>query len=381
MSGFAEPTPDMKCLDCGTKGIISGSDFCTLDFGHEPDATSMVFACRHCGMLIPVSRDKVSVSPDPLFQIIGILGTSGGMLQLLDMDIRERPARRHVREPDAMPDPHAEECKSADPEVANLESPMATNILDRLAHMPSRLEYLISPGIFREYVFREPVDKVFTMGLIPLVPPELRDKVLLIATPVKNSDGRCASIRISASTSSPDILPEEDLNAICHFYVAQDISIYAPWLRQFIKGIQQAMDGNFEAAVLDYARAGEMFINSYLRQARKQTGTLNGKLSEKALRKTRISDRVRELLPLVTVDTSAYGDAQQAWWINVKTVRDERIAHMSDDDISSDEAQEAHDSAYWFIRAIQSQCIFANGRDWDFWANKTNIDSDTAEKP
>jgi hypothetical protein len=367
MSQFAEPTSDITCPDCGEQGFIGESSFNTFSIGRQPDPFSMSFTCKRCKKPILVPRDKVAVSPDPLFQILGVLGTTSGMIQPTDEDVLESVVLVDSNGNKTVIRSGTAKAQLGDPKSGK----PGTEVTIQIGKEPS---FFVSPGVYREYLLPEPVDKVLTIELLPLVAPELLDKVQLSATPVRGSDGRYSSIRIAVATSATGILPEGRVNAICHFYVVPSMSLYAPWLRQVFEAIGQTNEGNFETALLDYSRACEIFIGDFLRETLRRTENFGDKLIEQVVKRAQVSDRVNRLLPLLTIDAAAYSDAQEAWNNDVKDLRDKKVAHVPLS-VTRDEVRKAHDSAYWFIRAIQSQCRFEEGRQWDFWA--TLCESDT----
>jgi hypothetical protein len=359
---FAKPTPDIKCLECGAEGIIDGSDFCKFSVLANSDESTMTFTCKRCGKPIIVLRDQVAVSPDPLFQTIGILGTSNGMIQPIDNDACGRITINYSDGHKTIIDSGTAKMQFRDPKTGRL-------LFETTMEIGKEPEFLLSPGIYREYPLPEPVDKIFAISLRAIVAPELEDKVELWLRPVQDGDGRYSSIRTAVATSSPDVLPENRVNVICHLFAVREMSQYALWLRQMFEAIEQTNEGNFETALLDYARACEIFIGDYLRRTLRQVYNFDDALA-KQVAGTQADERVARILPLLTVDPRAYDDAKKAWRKNVKDVRDKKVAHVPVT-IEKEECWKAHDSAYWFIRALQSQCKFEAGKKWDYWARPT----------
>jgi len=362
MSTFPKPTPNIECPECGAKGIIDGSDFCTFSVLPDSDASTMTFTCRHCGEPIVVSRDQVAVSADVLFRAIGLLGTSQGMVQPFDANVCEQVT---IKDQDG----HQTTITSGTAKMEFKDPKTGELLFEATIAIGKEPEFLLTPGIYREYRLPEPVDKVLAISQRAIVAPELQDKIQLWQRPVPGSDGRYSSIRVAAVVGSPDILPGNKVNVVCHLFVIPNMSQYAPWLRQMIDAIEQSNEGDFEAAILDYARACEMFIGDYVRATLRQTANLDDHLT-KQVTQCSVVERVTKLLPLLTVDAKAYGDAQHSWERDVKSLRDNNVAHAPYD-VNAGECQKAHDSAYWFIRAVQSQCKFEEGRTWDYWARLT----------
>jgi len=300
--------------------------------------------------------------------MIGLVGTTNGMLQLIDESVCTPIVIHDSEGHEKVIDNGSVHLQFNDPKTGKL-------LLETTMQIGKEPTFLLTPGVWRDYVLQQPVDKILAIGLMPMVSTQLQDQVQLWSKFIKGSDGRYSAIRIVASTSSSGLLQQSQLNAICHFFVIPDMSIYSPWLRQLIKGGEQARAENFDGAVLDYARACEMFIGDFLRASLRRVQGLDDKRIKKVL-ETPIGDRVAKLLPVLTADITACSDAQQAWQIDVANVRNDKIAHDSSD-VTKEEVQRAYDSAYWFIRAIQSQCKFEEGLRWNFWA----IRSEAGEVP
>ena len=364
MNTFPKPTPNVECSECGAKGTIDGSDLSTLSVLRSPDESTMTFTCRQCGKPIIVSRDCVAVSLDPLFQTIGMLGTSRGMIQPNDHDPIDKVILNHPDGTQTVVRSGTLIVQRPDPKTGELR-PLAIEV----GKTP---EFLLSPGTYRDYPLPEPADKVFTLALQAWDPPGLEDKVQLWLRPIRDSAGHYFSVRLAVTTSSPEVLPGNRVNVLCHLLAVPDMSRYAPWLGQMIEAIEQTAEGDFEAALLDYARACEMFVGDYLRRTMRLVNNLDNDSVSQVMDMRDVGSRVTRLLPLLTVDPRGYRDAQRAWEQNVQTLRNTKIAHVPLG-IDSKECQEAHDSAYWFIRAVQSQCTFEVGRAWDYWTRPTEV--------
>ena len=362
MSTFPKPTPNVKCLECGAEGIVDGSDFCTFSVLANSDESTMVFTCKRCGEPIVISRDCVAASLDPLFQTIGTLGTSRGMIQPNDHDPLEKVI---LKRPDG-----TQTIVLSGTLTVQVPDPRTGELRPLAIEVGREPEFLLSRGTYRDYPLPEPADRVFTLALKAMDPPGLGDKVQLWLRPIQDSGGHYSSVRIAATTSSPEVLPGNQVNVLCHLFAVSDMSRYAPWLGQMIEAIEQTAEGDFEATLLDYARACEMFIGDFLRQTMRLVRNLDDDSVDQVMEMRDVGPRVTRLLPLLTADPRGYRDAQKAWEQNVQTIRNSRIAHAPLS-INSKECQEARDSAYWFIRAIQSQCQFDVGKTWDYWARLT----------
>lgn len=362
MNSYPKPIPNIKCPECGAEGIIDGLDFCKFSVLTNPDKSTMTFTCKQCGQPIIVSRDQVAVSPDLLFRTIGLLGTSNGMIQPLDNSVCEQLIIK-------LPDGHQTTITNGTAKMQFKDPKTGELLFEATMAIGKEPEFLLTPGIYREYRLPQSVDRVLAISQRAIVAPELQDKVQLWQRPVLGSDGRCSSIRIAAVVSSPDVLPENQLNVICHLFAIPDMSQYSPWLRQMIDAIEQSNEGDFAAAILDYARACEMFIGDYVRATLRETTSFDDHLINQ-VSGCGVGERVARLLPLLTVDPSAYSGAQQSWERDVKSMRDNNVVHVLRD-VNADECRQAHDSAYWFVRALQSQCKFEAGKTWDYWARPT----------
>ena len=363
MNSYPKPTPEIKCLECGTEGTVDGSDFCNFSVSANSDESTMVFMCKRCGKPIIISRDCVAASPDPLFQTIGMLGTTRGMIQPNDHDppvakviLKGQDGTQTVVRSGTLT------VRVPDPRTGELR-PLTIGI----GREP---EFLLSCGTYRDYPLPEPVDRVFTLALKAMDPPDLGDEVQFWLRPIQDSNGRYSSIRVAATTSSPEVLSENQVNVLCHLFAVPDMSRYAPWLGQMIEAIEQTAEGDLETAVLDYARACEVFVEDFLRQSMRLVKSLDDSYVGQVMEMRDVGLRVTSLLPLLTADPRGYNDAQKAWKQNVQTIRNRRIAHTPRG-INSRECQEAHDSAYWFIKAVQNQCLFDAGKTWDYWARPT----------
>ena len=357
MNTFPKPTPNVECPECSARGMVDGSDVYTFSVLATYDST-MTFTCNQCGKPIVVSRDQVAVSRDPLFQIVGMLGISRGMIQPNDNGPYFRVVLKHPDGSETVENSGTLTTQVPDPTTGRLRS-----LTMKIGEKP---EFLLSSGIYRDYVLPEPADKVFTLLLKASVPSELGDKLQLWLRKVQDSSGRCSSVRMAATTDTPDLLPDNRVNVICHLFLVTDASRYATWLMQMCEAVDQTNQGDFGAAILDYARACEIFVGDYLRHTLRQTDSLNEPLMRR-IEAAQINERVTDILPLLHIDPAAYKDAEQAWRKKVKKIRDDRVAHVPHN-ITKRECQEAHDSAYWFIRALQSQCRFEEGGAWDYWA-------------
>jgi hypothetical protein len=163
MSSYPKPTPMVKCPECGAEGIIDGSDFCEFRVPTSPDESTMTFTCKCCGKPIIISRDCVAASRDPLFQTIGMLGTSRGMIQPNDHDppvgkviLKGQDGTQTVVRSGTLTG------RVPDPRTGQLR-PLTVGI----GREP---EFLLSRGTYRDYPLPEPVNRVFTLALKAMDP-------------------------------------------------------------------------------------------------------------------------------------------------------------------------------------------------------------------
>jgi len=360
MHSFERPTPRVVCPHCEKEGIIDGSDFCTFSVLPAYEST-MTFTCNQCGKPIVVSRDQVAVSRDSLFQIVGMLGTGRGMIQLNDNGPCFRVILKH---PDG-----SKTVENSGTLTAQVPDPATRRLRPFAMKIGEKPEFFLSPGIYRDYLLPEPADKVFALLLKAIVPSGVQDGLQLWLRRVQDGSGHYSSVRIAAATNTPNLLPDNRVNVICHLFEVADASKCATWLMQMCEAVDQTNEGDFGAAILDYARACEIFVGDYLRQTLRQADSFDEPLMQR-IEHAQINERVTDILPLLYTNKAAYRYAEQAWRKNVKKIRDDRVAHVPHN-ITNKECQEAHDSAYWFIRALQSQCKFEAGKTWDYWARPT----------
>jgi hypothetical protein len=332
----------------------------------------MIFNCK-CGKEIVVSRDQVAVSSDPLFQAIGMLGSAKGMIQ---------PADHIVLEKVTLQNPDGTTTVSHKGHLTITVSDPETGETRQIpVEVGGKQELLLTPGIHRDFSLPRPADKVFVLALKVMEPSDVGDSVQPWLHRIRNDTGRYSSIRIGATTSASATLPDGKVNVLCHLFAVSDLSMYAPWFEQMLQAIEDTTNENSRAAVLDYSRACEMFISDYLQQTMKLVKNLDGDFIGQIMKLARsVEAQVTRLLPSFSTDAAGYRDAQQSWAQNVQAVRNQRVAHVPLG-ISDEQCRQAYESAYWFIRAIQNQCPFDEGKTWDYWTKLTKINVGSVGDP
>jgi len=125
------------------------------------------------------------------------------------------------------------------------------------------------------------------------------------------------------------------------------------WFIQFYAAATHLVNGLYKPALLDYAVAFELFLESFLRM--KLTARFGTIHAEYLLRKGwRVEDRCKDILQLATGHRMTdRNDVFQPWDIFVRRPRNE-LAHGQRIDIDNIAVESAHQATYQAIRWIET---------------------------
>lgn len=133
-----------------------------------------------------------------------------------------------------------------------------------------------------------------------------------------------------------------------------DLDLLPTWYIHFYGAITQLEHGLFKPALIDYAVAFEVFLDTFLTaRLTKRCGT---EVARYLLRRApRIEERVKDLLELaIGSRLSSRDDVYQPWDKDVRTLRN-KLAHGERLTVDRDAVERAHSAVYQAIRWIQDQ--------------------------
>jgi hypothetical protein len=209
---------------------------------------------------------------------------------------------------------------------------------------------VIRPGIATKVLFREPILAPRRVYLTPTC------KVLLKEIDLCDSGMTViASLGPDAATSGcPPV--GATMGACWVVYGMKELDQLPTWYVHFCNAAVQGANGVYKTALLDYAVAFEVFVESTL--AELLTKQFGAAASDYLLGNTwTVEKRVKDLLQLavgmrLSDDPSVY----QPWDQDVRTVRNE-LAHGSAMNVDAGMAEKAHQAVYQAIRWVQDRCV------------------------
>ena len=231
-------------------------------------------------------------------------------------------------------------------EEARDQQILSANTFSRLSAASNHFEsgtVRIQPGHASEIRFTRPFDFPCKAFLTPNAPVALRADFLA------GDKVRVLSSILPSHTSLPEVV-EIDWSV----YGLVGIDSLPTWYVHFYAALTQLENGFFKPALLDYAVAFEVFLETFLTERLSQRFSPDA--SSYLLRRTpRVEERAKELLELaIGCNLTSRDDVYQPWDRDVRKPRNQ-LAHGDRLVIDRDAALRAHSAAYQAIRWIQGQ--------------------------
>lgn len=160
-------------------------------------------------------------------------------------------------------------------------------------------------------------------------------------------------MKIITSIAPTHEIPTEPIKIRWVVYGLKAIESLPTWWIHFYSAISKAKKHIWKSALLDYAVAFEIFIETYLSQV--LTSRYGGKMSNHLLKKNwQVESRVKELLELAT-DHRLTEDEEiyKPWHDYVKEPRN-KLSHGTELLISEDDVEKAHHAMYKAVKWIEN---------------------------
>jgi hypothetical protein len=379
---------EVVCPQCGKTGLVGDPGLDRVSWSSESNAepkSRLPMVLCECGHDFPANVDQFALSPDPWFQYLGLLGPES-LIHLMDEDVI------HPFDLPRTTTATANHIASGTVDMEFHDPSTGAVLFKKTMRVADHPQLLVTPGTMKVHELPNPCDAVLAVTL-HCKDPDVASHVHLYSESLRDASGRVDSILIACVVDESGLSQDGPLDIDGYAIVVPQTTARSRWLRLMCEALGQSISGNYEIAILGFAKSTEVFVKEYMDECLIRFHGCPPEVAAKALDHfDRISERLRYLVPLL-VNYTLPDEVVQAWEAKVSQPRNKRIAHDPSSKTHQEssttepgsagpptqiEARQAFEVTYRLIRVVQQMCPFPEGRDFDFWCRPRQYGSATA---